>query len=179
MNDKSYCRLQQTCRDLAEFIRNNRNISVKSHRTLFYGNREDELSDIDKEGMYAVRFDCLHLPGQLISFSIVLRYFLDEYSFETLCDFLREYRITSDTIAWGQSPKLDKEQLVTIFNILKPVTMLVRSFESNRFEALLQSKTIVSFTGFCSGRTAQNSQTRLYFLQYFRMMSKCRSIWII
>lgn len=65
--------------------------------------------------------------------------------FQRLCDYLKKYRITCDvlTISVGT-----KEQLSTLLKILKPVTINLDSEGSNRFEALYQSKILVSFVLF-------------------------------
>lgn len=158
---KSYFRLRQTCREVKEFIHNSRNISV--HMEGIYALQLDwndllkswalccykQFANIKVDGLYAVRLEMLVPPGQLIA-SVLSDQMLD---FEKLYDYLEMNRITCDQLQMAEL-RLSKEQCATLLKLLKPVNIRLHSQESDLFEAVFQSKTLVgvfSFTFNCLG----------------------------
>lgn len=63
--------------------------------------------------------------------------------FSKLCDYLKEARITCVELLSFHS-QWSLEQCGTLLKILKPVKVEMKSEGSNRFEALFQTKTLVS-----------------------------------
>lgn len=154
LEGKSYFRLQQTCREMKEFIRKNRNISVYVDDIVFLeligsscqfhstGStmkwRAKKLFDM--EGLYGTRLRGLHTPGGFDGL------FPDEAAneCEPLCDALKKNRITCDYLDIEKS-EFTTEECVTLLDIVKPAHVELYSYESKRFEAVLQSKTLASW----------------------------------
>ena len=67
--------------------------------------------------------------------------------FDRLCDVLKAHRITCEHLwlAASRKSKLTKEELGIILNIVKPRSVQLDSVRSNRYEAVFQSKTLVSY----------------------------------
>lgn len=72
---------------------------------------------------------------------------MEEY-FENICTALKKHRITAATLVMDSTQRqtnLSKEQCVVLFKILKPAILTINSINSNRFEALLYCKGLVTF----------------------------------
>lgn len=175
---KSYFRLQQTCRDVEELVRTSRsirNITVPVDYDFFLRtvlNTPLRLccgyhSESIYESPYGVRFtrltvefdksqcnsNCSNYPGVLSPWV-----YLSESIFENYCNSLKKYRITCREVNLSRPSCLTKEECVTLFNILKPVDVNMYSRGTNQMEALLETKTLVSFY-FLSFTRKGNCQT--------------------
>lgn len=70
---------------------------------------------------------------------------------EKFCDVVKRYRITAETVQCDDDKiTWTTEQCAKIFLALKPVNIELNSQESDRFEALFQSKALVDLTLFYS-----------------------------
>ena len=84
----------------------------------------------------------IYLVSELIFILISILLGQSFGQFNQLCDFLREHRITCEEL---DMPKWTKKDCETILNIVTPVSAVLDSKCSNRYEALFQSKTLASF----------------------------------
>ena len=91
--------------------------------------------------------DILGFPvSVLILIFIIVRLEKTFGQFDRLCDFLKTHRITCEHLylAIRQRSNLTKEECGILLNIVKPQSVHLNSILSNRYEALFQSKTMVS-----------------------------------
>lgn len=168
MEGKSYFRLQQTCRDMKEFIHTNRHISVYADESFSLEYNTDSCSwkfgihenppiigkydpgyryNVDIEVLYGTRLKRVGLRGQLFIFHFYPPILDLKKDFDTLCTFLVKSRITCEDLnirSWGDS----NEVLETVLEIVKPTRAGLDIRESNGYEALLRSKTLVCFIPF-------------------------------
>lgn len=76
-----------------------------------------------------------------------LKILLENYdNFENYCDALKRHRVTSSQMIVRHFQTLTKEECVILLKILKPTEVDLDSNGSNRFEAILEAKQLVSHT---------------------------------
>lgn len=150
---KSYFRLRQTCRGAEEFARASRNIRIHVNRMLYpyWSKDESRLKfnvvvgkglanrttyrrgqrrrSYDVADLYGCRLDRLHFYDASI-----------ETNFDDYCTVLKKSRVTCKDMVIPVVTGLTKEQLVALFNILKPVRIFVNVQRSDRLEAFLEVK---------------------------------------
>lgn len=81
--------------------------------------------------------------GSVASLLLFTCYFKGKGQFDELYDFLKKNRITCGYLSLVVG-KWTKEECVTLCEILKPLSIRVDSRKSNRYEALLQYKQLVT-----------------------------------
>lgn len=153
LHSKSYFRLQQTCRYTKEFIERG-NIIVHldgiyflqrdSWETPWAFQQFQPYTLLGVEGLRAARLRELHSPPSYGRYPLGKEDF-DE-AFEQLCDILRKNKISCQN-ATIHMEQASTEQCVTLLNILKPEKFFLNSQRSQRFEAFLHSKRLVSLVG--------------------------------
>lgn len=64
------------------------------------------------------------------------------------CKFMKEHRITTEKLPFHYSKfhgRFTKEHCIKLFDALKPTKVIIRSYESDKFESLLSVRHLVSF----------------------------------
>lgn len=96
---------------------------------------------INIKRLYATRSEILCPPRQRNNYPWVGL----EDPFELFRDCLQENRITCNELHLVEYDKYGTEQWATLINILRPVKIALDGRSTDRYGALLQSKTVVSW----------------------------------
>lgn len=158
-DETSYFRAQQTAREVNEFIRSCRSISVRVDGRYVLRTKKDQPSyrlycldrkiDIDLECFYGTRVKQLRPVGletAFLSFTQGSSEATEE--FEPLYCSLKENRVTCTKLAMEagmcQNRSWPGEDLKKLLSVLKPADVELNSETCNRFEVLLDSPRLVS-----------------------------------
>lgn len=145
--------MQQTCRDVSDFIRTSKNISVTFNDSQEIGfNKEKSLWYLvdpfnnrrmtELDVLYGMRIDSLSFSVH--NFLPSLNTFLgSKEAFEELYAALKNNRITCGSLSFTFL-NLSKEQHVLLLDLLKATRISVHSIRSTVYEAVFESKILVS-----------------------------------
>ena len=101
---------------------------------------DDPENPVDVEAIYGTRLETLGIYRQFIFLS---KKCVSEENFGLSCNFLDKCQITCSQLDMKKT-NWTKEQCQAIIQLVKPVKILLASLDSDRFEALFQSETIVT-----------------------------------